>query len=481
MGGITPTTKPEQPLITDDVNTLLVKTTHAINAQARLGFAFAPSAQDTPNMTVRLEAGYIPPSTEVAAQSTGTITAPSANPRIDLVAVDNATGAASVITGTEAASPAAPALTSGKSLVALVALAVGQTSITNADLTDVRNLGLLGLGTAALLDAGTDEGDLVQVLTGGKLPALSAENLTNLPSTGDDLAVRNALRLAILGTDAATAIPGGWLDVFASDTMETKTNATYASSTDLYTNEGAESAITGLTAIASTEYAGYPASNLVDGNPATFWFGTSTANQVVTISFSAQRITKYTMLPPYGYPERAPTAWTVDLYIDGAWEINVDSRSAQTGWANGVMREFELSQVYDDAEKIRLNMTTPNGGNLLGSGDITPYTQADPTNMTLVSTAFTAGEVTDALTAHILHKAIDEVTLNTDIKVRATANDGTNWSDYGTLESLGVTVSGFTQLKASFTGLTSGTAPKIEITTPTAKTQQVRGLVQLTE
>ena len=41
-----------------------------------------------------------------------------------------------------------------------------------------------GLGTAAELDVGTSDGDVVQVQTGGKLPALDGSDLTNLPSGG---------------------------------------------------------------------------------------------------------------------------------------------------------------------------------------------------------------------------------------------------------------------------------------------------------
>ena len=122
----------------------------------RLAWAFAPHEQDVgspqPDMTVRLEAGALfagTTLTEVAAQSTGTITAPSANPRIDRLVVDQLTGVVSVITGTEDASPTAPAITAGKVPVAQVSLVVSQSSIVNADITDERQLGVLGLGAAA--------------------------------------------------------------------------------------------------------------------------------------------------------------------------------------------------------------------------------------------------------------------------------------------------------------------------------------------
>jgi hypothetical protein len=113
----------------------------AVNVVKRFGQWFAPHEQSSPNMTVRLDAGFIFRNgtlTEVAAQNTSTITAPTVNPRIDRVVVDESTGAVSVITGSEAASPSAPAITTGKIPVAQVALIVGQSEIANADITDER-------------------------------------------------------------------------------------------------------------------------------------------------------------------------------------------------------------------------------------------------------------------------------------------------------------------------------------------------------
>lgn len=116
----------------------------------RLAWAFAPHEQGTPDMTVRLAAGAIfdgATLTEVAAQSTGTITAPSTNPRIDRVAIDRSTGAVSVVTGTEDVSPTAPAIPAGKVPVARVALTTGTTEIANSDITDERDFTNLGTGT----------------------------------------------------------------------------------------------------------------------------------------------------------------------------------------------------------------------------------------------------------------------------------------------------------------------------------------------
>lgn len=117
----------------------------------RLAAAFATHEQSTPNMTVRVDAGPLFDGvtlTEVAAQSTGTITAPVTNPRIDRVVIDNTTGGVSVVAGTEAASPVAPAIPAGKSPNCQVLLATSSTTITNSMITDERDLSKLGLAGA---------------------------------------------------------------------------------------------------------------------------------------------------------------------------------------------------------------------------------------------------------------------------------------------------------------------------------------------
>ena len=130
----------------------------AISVLARVGDNFAPHAQATPDMTVALDAGHLMNGqtlVEQAAQSTGTITAPTTNPRIDRIVVDNATGTVSVVTGVESATPVAPAIPAGKSPVAQVLLQTTSTAITNAMLTDERDFTNMGTTTGALLNVQT--------------------------------------------------------------------------------------------------------------------------------------------------------------------------------------------------------------------------------------------------------------------------------------------------------------------------------------
>lgn len=113
----------------------------AIHVMQRIAASFAPHQQTTADMTVRIDSGALlngTTLTEVAAQSTSTIIAPVTNPRIDRVVVNSTTGVVSVIAGSEAASPTAPAITTGTNPLAQIALTVAQTEIANADITDER-------------------------------------------------------------------------------------------------------------------------------------------------------------------------------------------------------------------------------------------------------------------------------------------------------------------------------------------------------
>lgn len=105
--------------------------------------AFYAYEAATPNMTVVINAGKVQNGTtltDVAAQTTVAFVAPSGNPRIDRIVIDNVTGVYSVIAGTEAASPVAPDLTAGKIAICQVLLdnSPATTAITNSLITDER-------------------------------------------------------------------------------------------------------------------------------------------------------------------------------------------------------------------------------------------------------------------------------------------------------------------------------------------------------
>lgn len=155
----------------------------------RIAAAFSPHAQSTPDMTVRVDSGALQVGvtlTEVSAQNTGTITAPVGNPRIDRVVVDAVTGAVSVITGTPAGSPTAPALTAGKLPVAQVLLQTSSTVITNSMITDERAVGSF---VAAILGNGpTIVSPSINTinLTGGQIAFPATQAPSSNANTLDD-------------------------------------------------------------------------------------------------------------------------------------------------------------------------------------------------------------------------------------------------------------------------------------------------------
>lgn len=107
----------------------------------RVVASFSPAPAVPAAMTVTLAAGALFVAgtlVEVAAQSVSIGAAPASNSRIDRIVVDETTGVASVIVGTVAASPTAPAITSGKYPVARVTVAAGTTAIAATMIDDER-------------------------------------------------------------------------------------------------------------------------------------------------------------------------------------------------------------------------------------------------------------------------------------------------------------------------------------------------------
>jgi hypothetical protein len=113
----------------------------AIAAVAESAGQFLPHEAATPNMTVVVDAGLIRgliSSIQVAQITSGVISAPTTNPRIDLICLHYITLTLVIYTGTEAASPVIPKCSTKDMPICSVALSVGQTSILNSHITDLR-------------------------------------------------------------------------------------------------------------------------------------------------------------------------------------------------------------------------------------------------------------------------------------------------------------------------------------------------------
>ncbi len=94
-------------------------------------------ATTAPSMAVEILAGEAIISKAAysleSLDTTSTMTAPSGNPRIDTVQVNLFTNAIEVLTGVEAGSPSAPAISADSIKIAEIFHRVGETSIEDAD------------------------------------------------------------------------------------------------------------------------------------------------------------------------------------------------------------------------------------------------------------------------------------------------------------------------------------------------------------
>ena len=97
--------------------------------------------EETPSMRVKVLDGWVSVNgtyKQIEAQYTSTITAPSTNPRIDLVYIDDS-GTVQIETGIESASPVPPNH-SGKIPLAHIYLQTTTTSITEDEIVDIRGV-----------------------------------------------------------------------------------------------------------------------------------------------------------------------------------------------------------------------------------------------------------------------------------------------------------------------------------------------------
>lgn len=243
-------TQPDQS--TQTGSTYKEKIDGAIAVHHRMAGAFAchqnnAGSPDAADLTVRMDAGALFDGvtlTEVAAQSTAALTAPASNPRYDIVYYDRATGAIGVATGSEAASPSDPAVPSGKIPAARIRWTAGMTEITNDDLDDLR------VSYSSPIFTGPGNGSPTTDGTPGLVPAPTVAQdgyvlKTNgwQPETTSDQTARDMAASALALADAnGTAGPVGAFylaDPFTADTLAIKTNATYSSADDWYSNPAA--------------------------------------------------------------------------------------------------------------------------------------------------------------------------------------------------------------------------------------------------
>jgi len=472
----------------------------AVAVMARFGNWFAPHENDAgspaePDMTVRLEAGWIwdgASVSTVAAQSTGTIGAPSGNPRIDLVVVDAESGAVSVITGSESASPSAPALTAGKIPVAQVALAVSQTTIENTDITDIRVFPLPEPIEQAEAEAGT-----------GTTPRLWAAQQVAQAIAAQANSNEDSVRLghAVLAGQAGTVVElfDGLADAFgdasgvdaANSTNEVRQAAGYYLGLSNSDGNALQDSKTGSNAGAalnnSQPYAGIRwtqsgAATVLgakmdvhavnsSGNVTAKLYEAGNGTPIATsaaVNVSATGETEFTFSSSVEIADSTDYVLAFETAASGAdltlatvtapgTDVNVSAVQTSSAIFN-----ISSDQNMDSLEDLRFGL-------VLGA----------TANLTLTGESYTASAAPSAGTVHVHVMENESITVNTDLLVDMSRDDGTTW-ETGTLALIKTLSSGVKVYKASaidLSGQPSGTDIRHRVRTANTKDIEIHAVV----
>lgn len=477
---MSPTSKPVLPNYTQNAAAYPTNIDAAINAMAGPGFAFAPSAQDTPNMTVRVEAGAVlngSTLTEISAQSTASIAAPTTNPRIDRVVYDKLTGAVSVVTGTPAASPSAPAIPTGKMPCARVLLSVGQTAITNAAITDERVAGSgVTIDTDPAMAANSDT--LVPSQKAVKT-AIVAATASPADALARDIAMMTSMIVWRNSAKASGPIPSGFLNTFQTDELATKTNATYDAMNKLYVNQ--TQATAGPSALSGTAL--YTAAATVIDRSFSIPNSTTVTYIVVhsSVAFSGKiKIALYVSAGVYNIVVSQSIshtgsglewfALTVPYVVPSSGVYNVGVYYNFTG-TNVQTVNVSRATVTSDATGDGVSLTE-SSGSVLPVG--VKYTGA-ALNMILVPAAITIA-TPKSVALNIEHIPLVTVTLNTDLIAEASIDGGTTWATGQLVKLCDMDATAGSQLLSATIDVSAqtGSSVKWRITTANTKAQSVR-------
>lgn len=182
-----------------------------VNGENPVGH-FRPYANSPADMTIKIAAGGIQngitPNAR-AIQQTVAFVAPATNPRHDLVVISQSDGALSVVAGTEAANPVDPAIPSNKIAVGRVRLTGGMTSITDANIDNLRPLYFVSLDLLTLLATANLWGAQQRPKYGNAATAAGGGSFTFDPTTHGQIALITCSTAGTLTFNAPTNIVEG--------------------------------------------------------------------------------------------------------------------------------------------------------------------------------------------------------------------------------------------------------------------------------
>jgi len=396
-------------------------------------------------------------------------------------AADGLENKAPEVTGATASTLAegAPATASYDDATGVIAfgIPVGATGATGAAGAD----GSDGLFSGAEATVSVAAGDLVAVkdVSDSNNPKfVTAQGIAGLAASEDQVA-RDLALTAYIKADIAAADPAGvygdiMSDNFTSDTLATKTNATYDAAGDYYHNPGGYGS--DVTSGENFTSSGGTAANAFDDNT-----GTATdpydGDGVgwIQVQFAAAKdIRKYRVYIATGGSEgEFITNFTLYASNTGAFsgeEVTLDNWNTgtlSTGWHE---RTFSNGSTYT---YYRLEKTSSSGSPDIFEIEMMEATS--PLDMTLRPPAVTLPTANPLdMSMYFRVRDIDAVTDGTDRVVKASIDGGTTWAT-ATITSLGDYGSTDKLIRADAdVSAQSGSSFVWEVTTANSKEQQIK-------
>ena len=446
----------------------------AIAVLAVQAAAFAAHGQSTPDMTVAIDAGSVwnvdtETLTAVAAQNSAAITAPVTDPRKDIVYIDESTGTVGVAAGTEAATPADPAIPAGKIPVARINLTVAMTTIANSIIDDLRPA----------------------IQTGWLKPDGDGSGLTGI-STTDPVAraniVLNAFRIAVNGGLSVQNMVDGVIDEFEDETgVGTATGATYDTTDDLYLNSSAIAQATGTAIGTMTKNGGLAAA--FDGNITQTGVQSAMIDNVDETADArnvgkdwgtgvTKSITSVKLYAPTDGAGFSTNVYDTEILLQHSSDGITWTDAGTTGVFTPAAGDIKTITATDTTARQYHRVCVWQAGQTTGNQNFVAELEfvGAPSDMTLISNATTALATPTEAFIVLWEEDVDAVTLNTDLIAYASRDGGTTWTQITLAEeavlSTGRILTGTVDISAQ----PSGTSMMWKVTTLNAKELKVHGV-----
>tara|TARA_Y100000031_G_scaffold92591_1_gene101694 strand:+ start:346 stop:1911 length:1566 start_codon:yes stop_codon:yes gene_type:complete len=319
-----------------------------------------------------------------------------------------------------------------------------------SDLADAPTArGNLGLGAAAVENvAAGGTGDLLRADGDGS--GLTGIQMTD--NTARANIVLNAFRIAVNGGLSVQNMVDGVVDEFEDETgvdTAASANETYDATNDYYHNPGTPVDFTSGGTCAGSSFgtnSGTP-SNLVDDSSSIWQDAVNNSQQWWTIQTTASEVAvKWTAnhdTTPAGADTNSSLSFVLEGSATGAWggeEVTLDTITTNPALADHTyVSEFSNSTPYQ-YYRCLFNHTS---GWLIWQ-EIEIMKAGTPADMTLISNTTTALAQPDEAFVVLWEEDVDSVTLNTDLKIFASRDDGQTFTtDFATDDKLGITGHGF--------------------------------------